>query len=296
MIITKAHVNFLRSNYSRRLLSTSGGDDVTKKSFLRRLWTSYTEQLKNNPLTTKGTTAAMIFLVSDVGTQYISHKAQFHENINSDPRKKSSSQNGGTFVVDFQRAFSGAAFGIFGTSWIHYWWGFLEKAVEIRLPVARYKLQNTLVKVALDQALAAPVYIYSYYFITSWAKNIRAKFNIASRTREAHDKAITQMPPTMLKHWRLWPAVHTVNFYFVPLQHRVLVQNVVLVGWSGYLSYLSNNVNVEEKPTLKRRISVIGLDVLEDTLPEPEPSAKIRNSYVTRRRATETTAAAVTAK
>ena len=48
------------------------------------------------------------------------------------------------------------------------------------------------------------------------------------------------LPPTMIRHWTLWPAVHTMNFYYIPLHHRVLVQNLVLVGWSGYLSHLNN--------------------------------------------------------
>jgi hypothetical protein len=46
--------------------------------------------------------------------------------------------------------------------------------------------------------------------------------------------------PTLLRHWRVWPFVQTFNFYFMPLHHRMFVQNAVLVGWSGYLSYLNN--------------------------------------------------------
>lgn len=32
------------------------------------------------------------------------------------------------------------------------------------------------------------------------------------------------------KNWMLWPAVQAVNFRFVPLEHRVLVVNVVSLG------------------------------------------------------------------
>ena len=32
------------------------------------------------------------------------------------------------------------------------------------------------------------------------------------------------------KNWMLWPAVQMVNFKFVPLEHRVLVVNVVSLG------------------------------------------------------------------
>ena len=32
------------------------------------------------------------------------------------------------------------------------------------------------------------------------------------------------------KNWMVWPAVQAVNFKFVPLEHRVLVVNVVSLG------------------------------------------------------------------
>ena len=31
-------------------------------------------------------------------------------------------------------------------------------------------------------------------------------------------------------NWMLWPAVQAVNFKFVPLEHRVLVVNIVSLG------------------------------------------------------------------
>ena len=38
------------------------------------------------------------------------------------------------------------------------------------------------------------------------------------------------------KNWMVWPAVQAVNFKFVPLQHRVLVVNVVSLGeWGVFL-------------------------------------------------------------
>ena len=32
------------------------------------------------------------------------------------------------------------------------------------------------------------------------------------------------------KNWMLWPAVQAINFKFVPLEHRVLVVNVISLG------------------------------------------------------------------
>ena len=35
------------------------------------------------------------------------------------------------------------------------------------------------------------------------------------------------------KNWMVWPAVQAVNFKFVPLEHRVLVVNVISLGEFG---------------------------------------------------------------
>lgn len=36
----------------------------------------------------------------------------------------------------------------------------------------------------------------------------------------------------LTKNWMVWPAVQMANFKFVPLEHRVLVVNVVSLGKS----------------------------------------------------------------
>ena len=42
-------------------------------------------------------------------------------------------------------------------------------------------------------------------------------------------------------NWMIWPAVQAVNFKLVPLEHRVLVVNVVSLGWNCFLSYLNSD-------------------------------------------------------
>ncbi|KAI9836523.1 MAG: Protein required for ethanol metabolism [Sclerophora amabilis] len=44
----------------------------------------------------------------------------------------------------------------------------------------------------------------------------------------------------LAKNWMVWPWVQAINFKFVPLDHRVLVVNVVSLGWNCYLSYINS--------------------------------------------------------
>jgi len=65
---------------------------------------------------------------------------------------------------------------------------------------------------------------------------------------KSYTKANSMLWPTMIQHWQVWPMVHCVNFYFIPFHHRVIVQNFVLVLWSGYLSHWNHSGNV---PSIK---------------------------------------------
>lgn len=47
--------------------------------------------------------------------------------------------------------------------------------------------------------------------------------------------------PGLKANWMVWPAVQTANFTLVPLEHRVLVVNIVSLGWNCFLSYLNSS-------------------------------------------------------
>jgi len=188
--------------------------------FHLRLWNAYTRSLEKRPLLTKATAASAIFFCSDSVTQYVSSTPDL-------------------FRWDASRALAGASFGIVATSWLHYWWGFLEWLLARRLPVSTHRLANAATKVVLDQALGAPVYIYSYYVLTNFFQQVTLE-RYREVWKETNARASEMLLPTMLQHWRLWVPVHSFNFYFVPLHHRVLVQNTILMFWSGYLSHLNN--------------------------------------------------------
>lgn len=220
--------------------SSSSSSGSSSSGFFGRLWEKYTEALIARPLLVKGGAASVIFMVSDTATQMI-----------MDP----------TAAWDASRALSGAGFGVAATCWLHYWWNFLEIVINKRMPVGSYgqnKLINALGKVVADQLIGAPLYIYGYYCVTHFGTEFQSKMakdNTSEATegsspsvssvvlplmKETSDRALEMLPDTLLRHWTLWPMVHTLNFYYNPIHHRVLVQNIVLIFWSGYLSHLNN--------------------------------------------------------
>ena len=46
--------------------------------------------------------------------------------------------------------------------------------------------------------------------------------------------------PGLTKNFMVWPWVPFVNFKYVPADLRVLVVNVISLGWNCYLSYLNS--------------------------------------------------------
>ena len=97
---------------------------------------------------------------------------------------------------------------------------------------------------------------------------------MADRLGSAASKATEMIGPLMLKHWRVWPAIHGLNFYFTPVQNRVLVQNLVLVGWSGYLSHLNHGREVEGREQEE-------LDIVDEVL---EEKAEVTTKVIHKRR------------
>jgi len=80
----------------------------------------------------------------------------------------------------------------------------------------------------MDQLIFTPINLTCFLSTQAILEGTSPKAKIES----TYATAIT-------KNWMLWPWVQLVNFKVVPLEHRVLVVNVVSLGWNCYLSYLN---------------------------------------------------------
>lgn len=127
----------------RRLLSSSSHST----SIFAEAWEAYTTVLSIRPLATKASIAAVVFFTGDSAAQYLTRQDD---------------DDNDCFTLDLQRALSGSVFGIVAATFLHHWWGFLERSVGARLPISTHRLSNALTKVVIDQSVAAPFYIYTY--------------------------------------------------------------------------------------------------------------------------------------
>lgn len=166
-------------------------------------------QLEARPLPVKLASSVVIFGIGDVATQLLVEGTQ--------PSR-----------IDVERTGRLIAFGVVATAYVSTWWGILEpRAAALFCPKAQ-KLQNTLFKVLADQTFGAGSFNFIFFGQSALMEG-KSPAQALARIRE-------QWWPQMQRHWCLWPAFHSLNFYFNPLHLRVFFQNVMLVGWSGLLS------------------------------------------------------------
>jgi len=166
----------------------------------------YQRKLATKPLLTQSITTAILFATGDVLAQQAVEKKsiQKHE-----------------FARTFRMAlYGGAIFGPAATTWFK----FLQNNV-----VLKNKNLEIAARVAADQTLFAPTNLFVFLNTMAIMEGSSPK-----------DKLEKSYSTALQKNWMVWPAVQAVNFKLVPLEHRVLVVNVVSIGWNCYLSYISS--------------------------------------------------------
>jgi protein Mpv17 len=115
--------------------------------------------------------------------------------------------------------FLSAVFGPAATSW----YKVLQK-IKLKNP-------NTTIaaRVLADQVVFASTNLCVFLSSMAYMEGSSPKAKLQSTYVEA-----------LKKNWMIWPGVQAINFKLVPLEHRVLVVNVVSLGWNCYLSYINS--------------------------------------------------------
>lgn len=94
------------------------------------------------------------------------------------------------------------------------WFAFLQRRINLQS-------QNLtiLARVLTDQTVFASTNLFCFLSSMAIMEGTDPKKKLDSAYWEA-----------LKKNWMVWPAVQAVNFKFVPLEHRVMVVNVVALG------------------------------------------------------------------
>lgn len=159
-------------------------------------------------------------------------------------------------ALDAERTGRLIAFGVVATAYVSTWWGILEpRAAALFCPQAQ-KLKNTLFKVLCDQSFGAGSFNFIFFGQSALMEG-KSPSQALARIKE-------QWWPQMQRHWCLWPAFHSLNFYFNPLHLRVFFQNVMLVGWSALLSSIGKQTAEAEALEDAKRSSIVSASFEEE--------------------------------
>ena len=155
--------------------------------------------MASRPLLTQSVTTAVLFATGDTMAQQLVEKKGFdkHELART-----------GRMAL-----YGGAVFGPAATLWF----GFLQK--RIRIP-GRPNLE-ILARVGVDQCVFASTNMFVFLSTMAILEGSDPKKKLESTYFNA-----------LQKNWMVWPVVQATNFKFVPLEHRVLVVNIVSLGES----------------------------------------------------------------
>ncbi|CAD5114178.1 DgyrCDS3320 [Dimorphilus gyrociliatus] len=171
---------------------------------LRKLLSLYMDALQKYPMSTTSIGAGVLMFGGDAISQIgIEEKSEYN----------------------FKRGFRFLAFGtILAGPMLRTWHVFLARTIE-----AHSKRLTFLKMTAADQTIMPPVFLSIFISVMTYSKTF---------SREAVQTALkNDFKPVLLNSYKIWPAVQLINFYFVPLHHRVLFTNVIALLWNTYLAW-----------------------------------------------------------
>lgn len=106
------------------------------------------------------------------------------------------------------------------------WFLALDRIVPGTAKTAGFK------KMLLDQGLFAPFMICFFFGVTETLAGKRP-YEIKKFLKERYLE-------TMITNYKIWPLVQTLNFTFIPIQHRIAFVQLVAIFWNSYLSWMAN--------------------------------------------------------
>lgn len=175
---------------------------------MAHIWRAYQNALHKHPFKTHTILTAVLMGLGDASAQVIIEKKQIQQ-------------------LDLVRTGQFAGVGLFFVGPVlRTWFITLDKLFGAAGKTTAIK------KLVLDQTCFAPSLLASFMGVM----NV-----VHGGTLEQYKAKLSTTYFEILKaQYSIWPAVQICNFYFVPLQHRILVVNGVAYFWNIYLAWKIN--------------------------------------------------------
>ncbi|PYI04629.1 integral membrane protein, Mpv17/PMP22 family [Aspergillus sclerotiicarbonarius CBS 121057] len=167
----------------------------------------YQRCLVQRPMLTQSLTTATLFAVGDgLAQQAVEKKGLSNHDVVRSGR---------------MALYGGAIFGPVATKWFQ----FMQNRIQLSTPG-----RTLAARVSADQLLCAPTMIGVFLTSMSVMEGIKPQEKLQRTYWDA-----------LKANWTLWPMVQAGNLWLVPLQYRVLVVNVVNIGWNCFLSLVNSD-------------------------------------------------------
>ena len=174
---------------------------------------AYDRALKMHPIRTKIVTSVALTGLGDFVAQTL-------QNMNEkDPEKKKE--------FDTTRSIHQLIWGAETGLAAHVWYN----GVEIVLP--GNSTFAVVFKIFLDQTIYSIPQTFMFFVATAKLRGEGTTLAIADAKKK--------LMPTMKAGWSVWPMVHFITYKFVPIRYRVPWVKFVVIFWTAYLSWASNN-------------------------------------------------------
>ncbi|ORX77650.1 hypothetical protein K493DRAFT_293744 [Basidiobolus meristosporus CBS 931.73] len=172
-----------------------------------RLLTFYTRNLSDRPVVTRSIVSACLASTGDIIAQQIFEKQGDKYDSFRTMR-----------MAFFGGCIAGPALSV--------WHPFLDRHIRLKS-----RGLATISRVIVDQTLYAPFIIGMFFSI----QGLLERGNVEHVKQKLEKGYFTALQ----SNYRIWPAAQLINFWLIPLTHRVLFINLVALGWNTYLSWFN---------------------------------------------------------
>ncbi|KRX04325.1 hypothetical protein PPERSA_03565 [Pseudocohnilembus persalinus] len=173
--------------------------------FAKKCFYKYSELLEKKPIQTKVATQCTLFVVGDG----LAQKFALQQDI--DYQKLA----GGTLVSSM-------------IAWMgHHWYIRLQGLISSGKLIAQgsSRMKQALTSLSIDQSFFGP--------LTNSLFLVGVAYYMERNAQKAYNNWAEKIEMTQKTSYKLWPAAQMINYYFVPVQFRMLYVNLVGVGWNS---------------------------------------------------------------